>query len=59
MVKNLLMQETQETALISGSGRCSYGGNDNPLQYYCLENSMGGGAWGLQSMGLQGLDMTE
>ena len=26
-------------------------GNDTPLQYSCLENPMGGGAWYLQSMG--------
>ena len=28
-------------------------GNDNPLQYSCLENSMGKGTCGLQSMGCQ------
>ena len=28
-------------------------GNDNPLQYSCLENPMYRGAWWLQSMGLQ------
>ena len=27
--------------------------NGNPLQYSCLENSMDGGAGGVQSMGLQ------
>ena len=31
--------------LIPGSGRSPEGGNDNPLQYSCLENSMGRGAW--------------
>ena len=31
------------------------GGNDTPLQYYCLENAMGRGAWGLHSMGWQRL----
>ena len=30
--------------LISGSGRSPGGGNGNPLQYACLENSMGRGA---------------
>ena len=30
---------------ISGSGRYPRGGNDNPLQYSCLENSMDRGAW--------------
>ena len=27
------------------SGRCPWGGNDNPFQYSCLENSMDKGAW--------------
>ena len=35
------------------SGRSPGEGNDNPLLYSCLENSMDGGAWWLQSMGLQ------
>ena len=30
---------------IPGSGRSSGGGNDNPLQYSCLENSTDRGAW--------------
>ena len=33
------------------SGRCPGGGNGNPLQYSCLENSMDREAWGLQSKG--------
>ena len=28
-----------------GSGRSPGEGNDNPLQYSCLENPMDGGAW--------------
>ena len=31
--------------LIPGSGRSPGEGNGNPLQYSCLENSMGRGAW--------------
>ena len=31
--------------LIPGSGRSPGEGNDNPLQYSCLENPMDGGAW--------------
>ena len=31
--------------LISESGRSPGGGNGNPFQYSCLENSMDGGAW--------------
>ena len=30
---------------IPGSGRSPGGGNGNPLQYFCLENSMDRGAW--------------
>ena len=30
---------------IPGSGRSPGEGNDNLLQYSCLENSMDGGAW--------------
>ena len=34
-------------------------GNDNPLQYSCLENPMDRGAWQTQPMGSQESDMTE
>ena len=30
---------------IPGSGRSPREGNDNPLQYSCLENPMDGGTW--------------
>ena len=30
---------------VPGSGRSPEVGNDNPLQYSCLENSMDRGAW--------------
>jgi len=30
---------------IPGSGGSPGKGNTNPLQYYCLENPMDGGAW--------------
>ena len=39
------MQETKETGLIPGSGRCPGGGNGNPFEYSCLENPMDRGAW--------------
>ena len=39
--------------LTPGLGRSPGEGNDNPLQYSCLKNPMDGGAWWLQSMGLQ------
>ena len=38
--------EFRRCGYIPGSGRCPGGGNGNPLQYACLENSMDGGAWG-------------
>jgi len=37
---------------IPGSGRSLGKGNSNPLQYSCLGNPMGRGAWGPQSIGL-------
>ena len=39
-----------DTGSIPGSGRSSGEGNGNPLQYFCLDNSMYRGAGGLQSM---------
>ena len=37
---------------IPGSGRSPREGNGNPLQYSCLENPMGGGAWWATSHGV-------
>ena len=34
-----------DMGLIPDSGRSPKGGNGNPLQYSCLENSMERGAW--------------
>ena len=47
MVKNLSANagSTGDAGLIPGSGRSSGGGNVNPVQYSCLENSMDRGAW--------------
>ena len=39
------MQETQDTGSIPGLERSPGVGNDNPLQYSCLENFMDKGAW--------------
>ena len=36
----------EETGSIPGSGRFPGGGNGNPLQYSCPENSVDRGAWG-------------
>ena len=40
-----------DAGLIPGSGRSPGEGNDNPLQYSCLENPMDRGTW--WAMGLQ------
>ena len=44
--------------LIPGSGR-SGEENGYPLQYSCLENSMGRGTWQAVAHGITELDMTE
>ena len=36
---------TGDSGSIPGLGRSPEGGNGNPLQYSCLENSMERGAW--------------
>ena len=48
--------DVRDSDSIPGSGRSPGVENGNPLQYSCLGNPMGRGAWGaggLQSMGLQ------
>ena len=47
MVKNLpaISGDTGDVGSIPGRGRSPGEGNGNPLQYSCLENPMGGGAW--------------
>ena len=37
--------DARDMGLIPRSGRSSGGGNGNPFQYSCLENSMDRGAW--------------
>ena len=37
--------DTRDVGLISGSGRSPGVENGNPLQYSCLGNPMGRGAW--------------
>ena len=39
MVKDLPVMQ------VPGSGRSLEGGDDNPLQYSCMENPMGRGSW--------------
>ena len=47
MVKNppASSGDAGDTSTISGLGRSPEGGNGNPVQYSCLENSMDRGAW--------------
>ena len=42
VVKNLTANagDARDSGLIPGSERSPGGGNDNPLQYFCLENSI-------------------
>ena len=44
MVKNS-SANAGDAGSVSGSGRSPGGGNDNPLQYSCLENPMDIGGW--------------
>ena len=44
---------------IPGSGRSPGEGNDNPLQYSCLENPMDRGAWGATVHGVSRSNATE
>ena len=37
--------DTRDTHLVPESGRSHAGGDESPLQYSCLENSMDRGAW--------------
>ena len=37
--------DVRDVVLIPGSRRSPGGGNGNPLQYCCLENSMDRGVW--------------
>ena len=48
-----------DMGLIPGSGGSPGGGNDNPLQYSCLENSMDKCLADYISEGRKELDMTE
>ena len=43
MVKNM-PANAGDSSLSPGSGRCPGEGNDNPLQYSCLESPMDSGA---------------
>ena len=61
MVKNppAIAGDKRGTGLISGSGRFPGGGNSNPLQCSCLENSMDRGAQGYSPWGHKQSNMNE
>ena len=58
MIKNL-PASAGDAGLNPGSGRSPREGNGNPLQYFCLENSVDRGAWQAIVHGLAESDMTE
>ena len=60
MVKNLPANagDTRDMGSIPELGRSPGGGNGNPLQYSCLENSMDRGAWWAKIHGVAELDLT-
>ena len=41
----LMQVDVRDVGLIPGSGRAPGEGNDNPVQYFCLENPMDRGSW--------------
>ena len=49
----------EDLGSITGSGRYPGEGNDYPLQYSCLENSMDRGGWQVTVHGVTELDKTE
>ena len=51
-VKNL-SANAEDSGSIPGLGRSPGDGNDNPLQYSCLENPMDRGTWWATIMGSQ------
>ena len=61
VVKNLPVNagDIRDMVSIPRWGRSPGGGNGNPLQYSCLENSMDRGAWWVTIHGVAESDMTE
>ena len=61
MVKNppANAEDIRDLSLIPGSRRSPRAGNGNPLQYSCLENMLGRGAWQAIVHGVAKLDMTK
>ena len=44
--------DTRDMGSIPGSGRAPREGNDNPLQYSCMENPMDRGTWVVTAHGV-------
>ena len=61
MVKHLPAntEVMRDACSISESGISPGGGNANPFQYFCLENSMERGVWYANLWGQKQSDMTE
>ena len=61
MVKNLPAnaEDARDLGSIPGSERSPGGGNDNPLQYSCLENPMDREAWRARVHEVTEPDMTD
>ena len=61
VVKNLpaAVGDSRDLGSIPGLGRSPRGGNSNQLQYSCLKNSMGRGAWQATVHGVTESDTTE
>ena len=54
-----MQKKKKDVGSIPGLGRPPGGGHGDPLQYPCLENPTDRGAWWLQSIESQRVDMTD
>ena len=53
------LQETSDSGSVPASGRSPEGRHGNQLQYSCLENPIGRGAWWATVQGLKESDTSE